>query len=158
MDIFFCILPLKEEGNLGRKKGTGLAAVPFVQRTGPRARIFVSRVRPSTTVDQIRDFVRSIAGVDAVVDRIQTRSDKYASFLVQVEKAVEKFVLDPDEWEEGLIIRPFRGYLRRPDVDQSRHDDTARGPLSAAPVDPPGAHAREDQHSVTQEVTVVDNI
>ena len=64
---------------LGRKKGTGLAAVPYAP---PKARNFVSRVRPSISVDQIREFVRGIVGVEAEVERIQSRNALSSSFLV----------------------------------------------------------------------------
>ena len=134
----------REPPPMGRKKGTALAAVPFSPR---KARIFVSRVRPTTTVDEIREFVRSITGEDAAVQRIVTRNEKYASFLVSVEKQVEDQVLDPDEWEEGLIIRPFRGALRRPlgENTHSAHDD--------APTDGAqgGARSRHDTHRRTQD-------
>ena len=124
---------------MGRKKGTSLAAVPY---SPPKARIFVSRVRPTITVEQIREFVGSIAGVEAEVERITTRNDRYASFLIQVEKRVEEQVLDPDEWEEGLIIRPFRGFLRRPpdeDASTRPHSDM-QGPT---PITTP-AHTHDD--------------
>ncbi|KAK8397133.1 hypothetical protein O3P69_004668 [Scylla paramamosain] len=63
-------------------------------------------------------------------EQIRTRNDRYASFLVQVDKSVEERVLDQDEWEEGLIVRPFRGFLRR-----NTHDpaviNTTRGSTGA---------------------------
>ena len=115
---------------LGRKKGTGLAAVPY---SPPKARIFLSRVRPTISVDQIREFVHGIAGADADVERIQTRNANYSAFLIKVEKRVEDRVLDPDEWEEGLIIRPFRGFLRQ--AYDERHHETSHSNGRDDPAD-----------------------
>ena len=94
---------------VGRKQGTRLAAVP---RPPPKARIFVSRAQPHITAEEIRDYVREISGADSEVERIQAQTQEYASFLVIVDKSVQEKVLDPDEWQEGLIVRPFRGVLR----------------------------------------------
>lgn len=63
-------------------------------------------------MDQIKEFARELAGVQPEVEQIRTRNDRYTSFLVQVDKSVKERVLDQDEWEEGLIMLPFRGFLR----------------------------------------------
>ena len=73
----------------------------------------MSRVKPQSTVEEIKEYVQEIAGVDADVMKIQSRNTHYSSFLIPVDKNVEDRVLDPDEWQEGLIIRPFPGFLRR---------------------------------------------
>ncbi len=70
-------------------------------------------MNPYITVDQIKNFVYELAGMQPEAEQIRTRNDRYASFLVQVDKSVEERVLDQDEWKEGLIVRPFRGFLRR---------------------------------------------
>ena len=116
---------------LGRKKGTRLQAVPPPLA---KARIFLSRLNPNIPAEEIKEYVREIANVESIVERIQSRNTAYASFVITVDRGAEERVLDPDEWQEGLIVRPFRGQLRR------RGDDTL----------PPPAHrghgeAREDE-------------
>ena len=80
---------------MGRKQGTRLAAVP---RPPLKARIFISRAQPHITAEEIREYVREISGVNSEVERIQSQTQAYASFLVIVDKSVEEKVLDPDEW------------------------------------------------------------
>ena len=80
----------------------------------------MSRVKPQCKTDEIREYVKEIAGIDADVEKIQSRNTTYSSFVIHVDKTVEDRVLDPDEWQEGLIIRPFRGALRRWKEDSSQ--------------------------------------
>ena len=119
---------------MGRKKNTRLVAVPFQPR---KARIFLSRLNLQCTVDQIKEHVHEIIGTDSVVERIQNKSSLYASFLITVDKDHEDKILDPDEWQEGLIVRPFRGALRRPQQEYSQHD--------LQRVSQPDAAARQEQ-------------
>ena len=129
---------------LGRKQGTRLAAVP---RPPQKARIFISRCQTYITVDQIREYVQEIAGVESDVERIQSRSQNYASFLITVDKSVEDKVLDPDEWQEGLVVRPFRGFLRH----HGRGND-GRDSRADAGGDVDGARDTTVTRSVVEEV------
>ena len=112
---------------LGRKKGTRLGVV-----AAPKARVFISRLKPRTTADEIAEYVREIAGVDANVERIDSRRTNYASFLIYVDRGAAEKVLDPEEWQEGVIVRPFRGVLRRHNEDHEWPAPPANGPTAPA--------------------------
>ena len=89
----------------GRKTGTALKAVPL------RRRIFVSRLDPEMTCEGMKDYVRELIGVDCDVERVKPKFPSYSSFVITVSKTHEDALLDPDAWEEGLIIRPFYGKI-----------------------------------------------
>ena len=98
----------------GRKMGTKLKVAPTVQR----AKVFVSRLHPDFPVEELREFVRELTGTDCEIDRLKTKYPSYSSFVISCEKQFESVLLDPDEWEKGIIIRPFYGkVLKKADDD-----------------------------------------
>ena len=124
----------------GHAPGSGAAAPQ-------KARIFISRCQTYITTEEIREYVQEIAGVESDVERIQSRSQNYASFLITVDKSVEDKVLDPDEWQEGLVVRPFRGFLRH----HGRGND-GRDSRADAGGDVDGARDTTVTRSVVEEV------
>ena len=88
-----------------------LQAVPWQER---KVKVFISRLLPHTTEDDIVERVRVMTGRSCIVERVDTRYSTYASFVATVDKCFEDLVLDPDEWESDLLVRQFRGKLRRP--------------------------------------------
>ena len=113
-----------------------------------KARIFLSRLRPHVTPEEVQEYVVGLTGKTCDVEKVATRYATYASFVVTVDKRYEDVMLDPDEWEPEMLVRPFRGKLRTqaPHDDrrmghQSRHGNTAFRDYSVrdswAPQDPP---------------------
>ena len=94
---------------VGKKSGTRLKAVN-VER---KSRIFVSRLDPQLTGDDLREFVRDLTGTVCEITKLKTRFPTYASFVITCSKEHETLLMDPDEWEEGIIIRPFYGKVMK---------------------------------------------
>ena len=90
---------------LGRKMGTRIK----VAESTRKAKIFVSRLDPECHVEELREFIRELTGSDCEIDQLKTKYPSYSSFVITCDKQHEKTLLDPDEWETGIIIRPFWG-------------------------------------------------
>ena len=103
---------------LGRKSGTRVkvASVP------KQARIFVSRLAPEFPVEELHEFVRELTGTDCEIHKLKTKYPNYSSFVITCDKISEKTLLDPDEWEKGIIIRPFFGRILK-DVNSEEERD-----------------------------------
>ena len=97
----------------GKKTGTTLKAAP------QQARVFVSRLDPSMTVESLQEFVHELTGSECVVEKIKPKyqDPKHSSFLIEVEKQYGNALMDPYEWEAGVIIRHFYGRYKRRQVD-----------------------------------------
>ena len=102
----------------GRKSGTALRAAPVVKRI----KIFVSRLDPSETTDSMREYVRGLTGTECVIERLKSKFPTYSSFVITCDKQFENILLNPDEWEEGLLVRPFFGKIRKHDENKSGND------------------------------------
>ena len=92
----------------GMKQGTRLRALPVTQRV----KIFVSRFLPDTTVEEIKEFLLDLTGSICEVQPVETRYDTYASFVITADARHEEIIMDPYEWQSGILIRPFRGRFR----------------------------------------------
>ena len=55
--------------------------------------------------------MRELLGVNCDVERVKVKFPLYSSFVITVSKSHEAALLDPDAWEEGLIMRPFYGQV-----------------------------------------------
>ena len=75
----------------GRKSGTSLTAVPQIKRS----RIFISRLGPSTTEDEIREHLKNITETECTVEKLPSKFDSYASFVVTCASQVGAQILNP---------------------------------------------------------------
>ena len=91
----------------GRKVGTKLKSVPFVKL----AKIFVSRLEPSASVEGLTEYLYEITGKPLKVAKMTTKHPSYSSFVIVCEKDDETKLLNPDEWEEGVLVRRFYGQV-----------------------------------------------
>ena len=103
---------------LGRKIGTRVK----VASVSKQARIFVSRLAPEFAVEELHEFVRELTGTDCEIHKLKTKYPNYSSFVIICDKINEKTLLDPDEWEKGILIRPFFGRLLK-DVSSEEEGD-----------------------------------
>ena len=78
-----------------------------------KARIFISRLDPDETVDNMKEYVKGLTGEDCDVEKLNARFPTYSSFVITCSKRHENTLLDPDEWEEGLLVRPFYGKIMK---------------------------------------------
>ena len=93
---------------MGRKTGTRIKVAPKVNK----CKIFVSRLDPEFPLEELHEFVHELTGnASCEIEKLKSRFPTYASYVITCDKCYEKTLLDPDEWEEGVIIRPF--YLKR---------------------------------------------
>src|SRR3978361_1365767 len=72
-----------------------------------RRHIFISRLNPDTTIDQLKQHLNSnnIQVVD--LERLNTKSADIAAFRLQVPFSDMKKVFDPTMWPKYTILRPF---------------------------------------------------
>ena len=57
----------------------------------------------------MKEYVKGLIGEDCDVEKLNSRFPSYSSFVITCSKCHENTLLDPDEWEEGLLVRPFYG-------------------------------------------------
>ena len=95
---------------MGRKSGTRIKVAPVVKE----CKIFVSRLAPDFPVEELQEFIKELTGDDSTeITTLKTKFPTYSSFVITCNKQHETILLDPDEWEEGVLIRPFVGNLVR---------------------------------------------
>ena len=74
-------------------------------------RIFATKLSPEETEADIRNYVEEIIGDRCNIEKIRTRTTRYASFIITASKRHETLLLDPNSWEEGVQVRHFYGRL-----------------------------------------------
>ena len=89
----------------GSKAGTRLASVAQTRKV----QIFVSRLEPDLLPTTLKDYVREIIDDECAVEKLNTRFPSYSSFVVTCDFGHLESVLNPEEWEDGVIIRRFFG-------------------------------------------------
>ena len=75
-------------------------------------RIFATKFDPDEPASDIHSYLSDEMGIDCTVERITSRTQRYASFLITTKKKFEQVILDPNTWEEGIYVRHFYGRLR----------------------------------------------
>ena len=91
----------------GRKTGTVLRSVPRFRKI----QVFVSRLEENMSPDAIKNFVNGLINEGCEVEQLRTRYPSYSSFLISCDIRHKDLILNPDEWEEGVLVR--RSYDRR---------------------------------------------
>ena len=91
----------------GKKVGTTLKAVPRSQQ----CRIFVSRLDPELEANTLKLFVSNLTGEDCTIAKLTTKFSGYASFFISCDVRHKNKFMSPDEWEEGVLLRPYYGKL-----------------------------------------------
>ena len=97
----------------GTKRGTGLRAVSQIKLT----RVFVSRLLPDISVEVIREYVSGLVSDDFEIVKLKTRYPSYSSFVITCDLKHRDTLLNPEEWEEGVLLRPFLGKLNPTNAD-----------------------------------------
>ena len=59
----------------------------------------------------MKEYVKGLIGEDCEVEKLNSKFPSYSSFVISCSKNHENKLLDPDEWEEGLLVRPFYGKI-----------------------------------------------
>lgn len=109
----------KAEIRGGASKSTTLRTVP---RGPARKALFVTRMNPDTTTEDIEQFVADVVKDDTLVcTRLNSKFSTYSSFHVAVSADTFDIINDPLVWPEGCLFRQFRGVLR---TDELANADT----------------------------------
>ena len=69
--------------------------------------VFVSRLSPNAKISDINDFCKTMLGEDCSVEKLPTRYQTYSSFKITCSRMMKNKIFNPDNWEAGIIIRPF---------------------------------------------------
>lgn len=88
--------------------------------SAPRKRlshIHISRLSPSTSVEDINKFLGDIA-TDLTCEKLKSKQpDIYSSFKISFPSEYETKLMDPQLWPEGIMINKF--FLRRRTMNQN---------------------------------------
>ena len=93
---------------VGSKDGTNLRSVIQVKNV----RVFISRLEANISIATIKEYVDNMIGDECKVERLKTKYDSYSSFLVTCGLRYKDTVMNPEEWQVGVLIRPFFGQPR----------------------------------------------
>ena len=88
--------------------GTGKHSRLQVVKAVRRCNIFVSRLSPTTTEDDISRVVQDITGEKPIkIEKLKTRRPSYSSFHVVADEAHREALLTSDAWDEGTLVKKF---------------------------------------------------
>ena len=88
--------------------GTGQRQRLRVVREVRRCDVFVSRLHPDTTVEELTREVEDIIGEAPLsVIKLRTRHPSYASFHVTAAEAHRSTLLSTEAWDEGTLVRNY---------------------------------------------------
>ena len=88
---------------IGKKNDSALSVIK-----GKRSCLFISRLSPTSTPEDIESFIRSSFNVSQLrSEKLKTRHDGYSSFRVDMFVTDSTDVLSPDNWPDGVLIRKF---------------------------------------------------
>ncbi|GBN83369.1 hypothetical protein AVEN_105821-1 [Araneus ventricosus] len=83
-----------------------------------RKAIFLSRLGPDTTVNDITNFLAPLNLKFLQCHRLKTKYQSYASLHIEVYENDLKQLLDSTFWPEGCLIAEFYGKLRNDQISQ----------------------------------------
>ncbi|GBL89114.1 hypothetical protein AVEN_255247-1 [Araneus ventricosus] len=99
----------------GARKNSGLKIVGKMPK---RKAIFLSRLGPDTTVNDITNFLAPLNLKFLQCHRLKTKYQSYASFHIEVYENDLKQLLDSTFWPEGYLIAESYGKLRNDQISQ----------------------------------------
>ena len=101
----------------GTKTGTSIR----VAQTANRCRIFVSRLAPDLDIETVTMYVNGIIDNNCTVYKLKSRLDFYSSFVICCDEKFKTKVMDANEWERGVLIRPY--FVKLPEIN-TQNDQT----------------------------------
>ncbi|XP_077977458.1 uncharacterized protein LOC144433018 [Glandiceps talaboti] len=69
--------------------------------------IFISRLAPNTTSNQIITYMKSTFNIDVNYEALNTKYNSYASFRVTARGISYKEIVRPEKWPCGVLIRKY---------------------------------------------------
>ena len=104
----------------GCKTGTILISVPQIRKVP----VFVTRLESYLLLETQKEYVPEFIGDECSVVKLVTRYPSYSSFMVTCDFKHLDSVLNPEEWQQGVLVRQFYGKT----INQS---DDSNGGLSS---------------------------
>ena len=92
----------KPKAVIGTKCATTLKA-----KAGRFTAVFVSRLDPDTTEDDMERYVRETHNLKSTCSQLRSKHDSYASFKVEVFCQNLSDFYSPDKWPAGIYLRRF---------------------------------------------------
>ena len=92
----------KPKAVIGTKCATTLKA-----KAGRFTAVFVSRLDPDTTEDDMERYVRETHNLKSTCSKLRSKHDSYASFKVEVFCQNLSDFYSPDKWPAGIYLRRF---------------------------------------------------
>lgn len=89
----------------GSRTGTSLRSVAQARKV----RVFVTRLEADLLPSVLESYVREIISDECTVEKLETRFPSYSSFLVTCDYRHMNTILNPEEWQEGVLIKRFYG-------------------------------------------------
>ena len=83
--------------------------------------MFVGGLAANMTTQRLRQYIVEVIGVEPENVTINRQNDNNSSFKVTVNSADKNDVFNPEFWDEGIIVKPFReSNTRAKNVNQRR--------------------------------------
>ena len=104
--------PAKTRRKFSRKRSHEIIGRKPMVHLGTCARaskfhVFVSRLGPNVTAQAVKDFCQSMLDEDCEVLKLMTKFETYTSFRITCSRVKKQTILNPDNWESGIYVRPF---------------------------------------------------
>ena len=80
-------------------------------------KFFVSIFNPELTIEDFKAFCSDIIGDDYSVEKLTTKYPSYSFFLITCDITHKVKLLNPQSWEEGVLIRSFYGEFKCQDQE-----------------------------------------
>lgn len=88
-------------------------ALKVASRTAPKKELFVSRLDPSTTAQDLESFLLNDLKLKTVkITKLKTKYQTYASFHLLIDSSDFNKAHHEDVWPEGILIKPFLGKVK----------------------------------------------
>ena len=71
----------------------------------------MSRLSPDLSTEVIKAYASSIIEGEVSAEKLNSKYTTYSSFVITCDLMYKDKLLSPDEWAEGVMIRPFDGKL-----------------------------------------------
>ena len=69
--------------------------------------VFVSRLRPRTTVKDIESLLKDFVGRSLPVEKLRTKYDSYSSFYIACDRRMIKQLLNSNTWPSGALVKVY---------------------------------------------------
>uniref|UniRef100_A0A1Y1KA50 Phorbol-ester/DAG-type domain-containing protein n=1 Tax=Photinus pyralis TaxID=7054 RepID=A0A1Y1KA50_PHOPY len=85
-----------------------------------RRNVFISRLHPNTTVDQLTNYIQKQNISVLAVEKLETQSDTISAFKIVIPTTEAYNIYKPEIWPQYTIIRPYRQPRNFPAATQSQ--------------------------------------